>query len=189
MRSRRARTHDQDGSYGAIAIGGGEADEFFDWPAVRDAIVAYVVRRGHPRHLAEDVAQDTIAALIAYTDERRPGSIYALAVRIAANRLADHFRKNNRFTGELESDPSCEKPLPDRVADGKRKLAILKHAMSAMPSLRREVIVRRRLENQSHARIASDLGLSLSSVEKHVTRGMNDLRKALAAAECRDRIG
>lgn len=161
----------------------------FDWPAIRDTIMSYVVRRGHPRHLAEDVAQDTIAALMAYTNERRPGSIYALAFRIAANRLADHFRKDSRFIGELEGDRTCEEPLPDRVADGKRKLAILKHAMAAMPSLRREVIVRRRLENQSHARIASDLGLSLASVEKHVTRGMNDLREALAAAETRGRIG
>jgi len=161
----------------------------FDWRAIRDAIMAYVVRRGHPRHLAEDVAQDTVAALLDYTDDRRPGSVYALAFRIAANRLADHFRKDSRFTGELEGDPSCEDPLPDRVAEGKRRLAILQDAMAAMPSLRREVIVRRRLENQSHACIASDLGLSLASVEKHVTRGMNDLRKALAAAESRGRIG
>ena len=163
--------------------------EAFDWQAIRNTVISYVVQRGQPWHLAEDVAQDTIAALIDYTATQRPGSIYALAFRIASNRLVDHFRKNSRFSGEPDEDRSCDAPLPDQVAEGKRKLAILQHAIAAMPRLRREVILRRRLDDQPHAGIASDLGLSLASVEKHVTRGMNDLRAALAAAETGGKAG
>lgn len=47
-----------------------------------------------------------------------------------------------------------------------------------MPRLRREVIVRRRVLNQSCEAIAAELDLSLKAVEKHVTRGPMDLKKA-----------
>lgn len=173
---------------GRSAVSSDGDKEQFDWKAIHEAIVSYVLRRGHPLHLAEDVAQDTIAALIDYTARQMPGSVYALAFRIASNRLADHFRKGNRFLEEVNSDQQCEEPLPDRVAEGKRRLAIVRQAILEMPPLRREVVLRRRLENQPHARIASDLGLSLASVEKHVTRGMNDLRKALTSTGIRGRM-
>jgi len=106
-------------------------------------------------------------------------SIYALGFRIAANLLVDHHRRDSRYVAEREEEPASQAPLPDRVLVGRQELAILNDALAAMPPLRRDVLVRRRLQGQSCAAIARDLGLSPKAVEKHITRGLADLHKAM----------
>ena len=56
---------------------------------------------------------------------------------------------------------------------------MLQQALATMPPLRRDVLVRRRLQGQSCAAIARELGLSPKAVEKHITRGLADLHKAM----------
>lgn len=151
---------------------------------MRHAIVAYVVRKGHSRDVAEDVAQDSLAKLLRYTEKGRPASMYALALKIAANGLVDRVRGETRFCSPVDETFACEAPLPDRVAEDRQQLEQLAAALADIPPLRRAVLVRRRLENQSHASIAAELGLSIAAVEKHVVRGLCDLRRAM-----KDRIG
>ena len=81
---------------------------------------------------------------------------------------------------------ASQAPLPDRVLAGRQELELLKGALAVMPPLRRDVLVRRRLQGQSCAAIARDLGLSPKAVEKHITRGLADLHKAMGddAAAC-----
>ena len=50
---------------------------------------------------------------------------------------------------------------------------------SVEPPLRREVFLRRRLDEQDAATVAEALGIGRSAVEKHVTRAVADLRRAL----------
>lgn len=154
-----------------------------EWTAVRDAIVHYVVRRGQPADVAEDVAQETCIKLLAYCEHQRPASLYALALRIAATSLVDIKRKERGFADELDDGHPCEAPLADRLIDGRRRISLLQGALAAMPGLRRKVFEQRRIENRSHAQIAADLGISVASVEKHVSRGLQDMRKALSRAD------
>ncbi|TCU54674.1 RNA polymerase sigma-70 factor (ECF subfamily) [Novosphingobium sp. PhB57] len=151
-----------------------------DWHAVRHAIVAYVLRKGQPRDVAEDVAQESLYKLVAYTRQGRPASLYGLALKIAGNSLIDRVRGETRFGAPVDETYACEAPLPDKVAEDRQQLERLNAALEGIPSLRRAVLMRRRVENQSHARIAAELGLSIAAVEKHIVRGLGDLRKAMA---------
>jgi RNA polymerase sigma-70 factor (ECF subfamily) len=54
-----------------------------------------------------------------------------------------------------------------------------------MPPLRREVLIRRRLNQESCRAIGEDLSMSAKAVEKHITRGLLDLRAALERAGVR----
>lgn len=155
------------------------ADEL-DWEAVRHAVFAYVRRKGQPQDIAEDIAQETVAKLLRYLEDHRPASLFALAIRIAENSLIDRFRTDTRYRAELDAGHRSEEPLPDQVASDRQHLRILRQTLDAMPPLRRAVLVRRRIENQSCARIAADLGLTAAAVEKHIVRGLSDLRDALA---------
>lgn len=150
-----------------------------EWAALRQTIVSYVMKRGQPPHVAEDVAQDTCIKLLRYCEDQRPASLYALAFRIASTCLVDMIRKGGQAAFDLEDDLACEAPLPDRIIDGQSRVARFETALAAMPSLRRAVFRRRRIENHSHAQIAAEFGISIASVEKHVTRGLQDLRRAL----------
>lgn len=151
-----------------------------DWSAVAAALTRYVRARSSRTDLVEDVVQETLARLVRKCRDQRPVSVYALGFRIAANLLVDHHRHDRRYVGEPEEQQPSDAPLPDRIVTGRQELAILSAALETMPPLRREVIVRRRLQGQSCAVIARDLDLSLKAVEKHITRGLADLHQALA---------
>jgi RNA polymerase sigma factor (sigma-70 family) len=151
-----------------------------DWSAVAAALTRYVRARTSRSDLVDDVVQETLARLVRQCRDQRPVSVYALGFRISANLLIDHHRHDRRYVGEPEEQQPSDAPLPDRIVAGRQELAILSTALETMPPLRREVIVRRRLQGQSCAVIARDLDLSLKAVEKHITRGLADLHQALA---------
>lgn len=153
-----------------------------DWEAVAAALRRYVRSRASRADLVDDVVQETLSRLVQQNRERTLVSAYALGFRIAANLLVDQHRRDSRYIDAPEEEHISEAPLPDRVIAGRQELSVLAGAIAAMPRLRREVIVRRRLQNQSCAAIARDLDLSLKAVEKHITRGLADLHQALASA-------
>ncbi|MBU2340410.1 MAG: RNA polymerase sigma factor [Alphaproteobacteria bacterium] len=169
--------HDQLSGPKSHAKGAPSADH--EWTALRHTIVSYVMRRGQPRHIAEDVAQDACIKLLRYCEQQRPASLYALAFRIASNCLVDMVRKEGTGHAELADDLACEAPLQDRIIDGQLRVIRFETALAAMPSLRRAVFRKRRIDNHSHAQIAAEFGISVASVEKHVSRGLQDLRRAL----------
>ena len=63
-----------------------------------------------------------------------------------------------------------------------RRLAAAKDIMDDRRPQRRPFRLTR-VDNRSHAQIAADLGISVASVEKHVSRGLQDMRKALSRAD------
>lgn len=155
---------------------------------MRHAIVAYVIRKGHAPDVAEDVAQESVTKLLHYVRQGRPASLYGLALKIAANSLIDRVRGETRFGAPVDETYACEAPLPDAVVADRQQLRVLSAALEHIPPLRRAVLLRRRVENQSHARIAAELGLSVAAVEKHVVRGLCDLRRAMKDRDSRDRM-
>lgn len=151
-----------------------------DWAAVAATLGRYVRARTRRADLVEDVVQETLSRLILQSRQQSLVSVYAMGFRIAANLLVDHHRRDSRYTAEPEEETASQAPLPDRVLSGRQELELLSKILAGMPPLRRDVIVRRRLHGQSCASIARDLGLSPKAVEKHITRALADLHKAMA---------
>jgi DNA-directed RNA polymerase specialized sigma24 family protein len=84
--------------------------------------------------------------------------------------------------GELDEQVRSDEPSLNRILDSRRAIDVFDRCLKKMPPLRREVLLRRRLNQESCRAIGSDLELSAKAVEKHITRGMIDLRKALEQA-------
>ena len=156
--------------------------ELEDWPAIREAIRRYVRTRTGRSDMADDVAQEVLARLIALRETQAIGSIFALAFRIADNLMVDTNRRETRQSGDLDEDWPCDAPSLDRVLDGRRAVEVLSSCLRRMPPLRREVIIRRRLRQESCRAIGDDLSMSAKAVEKHITRGLVDLRQAFERA-------
>lgn len=152
-----------------------------DWEAVATTLHRYVRARTSRPDLIEDVVQETLSRLVVQRREQAVVSVYALGFRIASNLLVDHHRHERRYADEPEEERISDLPLPDRVVAARQELSVLADALTAMPPLRREVIIRRRLQGHSCAVIARDLHLSLKAVEKHITRALADLHHAIAA--------
>ncbi len=153
-----------------------------DWDAVRVTLLRYLRAKGAAPDLADDVAQETLARLIALSQTQQIGSLFALAFRIADNLIVDAKRRETRLFGDVDEEWESDDPSLDRVLDSRRALDVLSLCLRRMPPLRREVLIRRRLNHESCRAIGDDLAMSAKAVEKHITRGLLDLRQALERA-------
>lgn len=78
---------------------------------------------------------------------------------------------------------AADAPPVDRVLDGKRRLALLEQALAELPPKVRAALVMYRFDDMPQARIAEELGLSVSMVEKHIRRALQHCRRRLAEAD------
>lgn len=163
-----------------MAYDGDDSQATKDWSPLLNFVRRLTWRRLRRADLAEDVAQETVLRLMEYGRGGVPiDNLYGLALRIAENLVNEQFRRERRWGQvELSDTLASAEPAPDRVIEGREAVATLKEALAKMPTLRRDIIIRRRVNHQSCAAIAADLGLSVKAVEKHVTRGLLDLNQA-----------
>ncbi|QYF85647.1 RNA polymerase sigma factor [Brevundimonas sp. PAMC22021] len=165
-----------------MAYDGDQQQMARDLAPVGEFIRRLVLRRLGRADLAEDVAQETLLRLVEYARVKRVDSFYALGMRIAENLMNEQHRRERRWSWtDLSESLASGEPSPERIIEAREAVQTLARTLERMPRLRREIIVRRRIRHQSCAAIASDLGLSLKAVEKHVTRGLLDLSTALQA--------
>ena len=135
------------------------------------------------RHHAEsdDLVQETFVRLLGYQASSRVNDVKALCFTIARNLLLDHHRAEKRAAHvELDEAIVCPLPTAERILAYRRAVEIMIRALEAMPPLRREIFLRKRLDGCTTAEIGASLDMSLGAVEKHVVRAFADLRVALA---------
>ncbi len=141
-----------------------------------DLVYAYVVRRVQDRTEAEDVTSDVFHQALKNlaSFEWRGTPFVAWLYRIAANALADRFKRAGREAGPLEDyqDPA--------VIDDIECRAMLAEVVAALPPDQRRVIVARYLEQRSIREVAEELGRSEGAVKQLQLRALEKLR---------DRIG
>jgi len=152
----------------------------------RAPLCAFLRMRGVGPEDAEDIAQDSIERLIRYrghgTDELR-----LLLYRIARNRLADRGR-SPRARGHLplgerdgSEEPHGTSPDPLRQAESGQMIALLRQALFKLPERAREVYLLNRITGMSYAQIARHCGITAKTVEKHIARALQGLRKELGS--------
>jgi RNA polymerase sigma factor (sigma-70 family) len=130
--------------------------------------------RGRARDEIDDLIQDAFVRLQTYCRDREIVTPEAFLVRTALNLMIDARRKvdtSPRIQGGVESlvlvDPH---PTPDEVLIGEERLKELNIGIEALSPRAREVFLLYRLEGYSYAQIAEQLGLSISTVEKHIAK-------------------
>lgn len=155
--------------------------------AQRRDLYQFIVRRTRDPATAEDLVQETFERLLAYEQARTIVDRAALGYRIALNLVRDHFRRASRRPAQalLDDDIPCQAPAPEQTLMHRQKVEVFGKALDAMPPLRRDVFIRRRLHGHSPRQIADALRLSEAAVEKHVARALEQLQREMAKAERR----
>lgn len=148
--------------------------------AVRTELVAYLIKRCQQQALAEDVAHDAMERLLVFAQREVVENPRALLFRIADNLLINaHKAQARRAADQLDEDVEDHQPTAERRLLDQERLQQVQAIIANMPSKRREVFIRRRLEGQSIREIAQDLRMSTASVEKHIVRALKVLRDEL----------
>ena len=125
-------------------------------------------RRSRARHLY--AAGDKAGA-------RDPLESAGARFRIAGNLATDHARHQRireRFAtdhGDLP-DLASSIPQPDALLLVQQEHALLKQAIAELPEKRRTVFLLRTSQELSYGQIASRLGISVSAVEKHMSKAI-----------------
>jgi RNA polymerase sigma-70 factor (ECF subfamily) len=140
----------------------------------RPALMAFFLRRVHDRAEAEDLTQEVFVRLAAKeSQEVDCGRAYVF--QVAANLIKDRVRRHRTrldylsSIGEIESQ-SVDAVDPFRISASKDSIAAMCAGLGELNEMTRNVFILYRLEGMNKGVIADAFGLSVSSIEKHITK-------------------
>ena len=124
----------------------------------------------------EDVIQETYTRLVAAESVAHVHDAKNYAFQVAGSVVIDHLRRMKVVP--ISSLPdldylevASEEPSPERQTIDRDELNQLAQMIAALPGRVREVFVLRRVHGLPQREVARRLGLSESTVEKHMARG------------------
>lgn len=132
--------------------------------------------------VAEELVQDVFLSIWENREQITiRHSVKAYLFKMARNKSIDWLRRNEveQKWKEEESAHLKSRHVPDaskRLHD-KRILKEVKQAIKSMPRRRREVFMLSRYEQMTYKEIAKTLDISVSTVETHMSRALDMLRK------------
>ncbi len=134
-------------------------------------------RLSHGSSEAEDLLHDTYTRLMTFAGWRRIENVRAFALTTMKNCVLVHARRRKIVSisviAELDTmNIADDMPGADRVLEARDELRLLHEIIRTLPAKCQEVFVLHKIYNLSHEDIAGRLGLSISTVEKHVIKGL-----------------
>ncbi len=145
----------------------------------------FLTRRLGCTETAKDLVQDTFVRLL----QNRSGEVLtnprAFLFRIATNLVIDHHRRGQyRETLTLDdpdqpNDHRDSAPSLETVVWSKEQVARLKLAIAELPPKCRQVFLLIKFHHLSHAEVAAKLGISHSTVVKHLIKAVDFCRTRL----------
>jgi len=132
----------------------------------------------------EDLVQETYVRIYTIEDFETVDSPRALLFRIAHNLAVERSRRQTARATDSVGDfealnvDTLEAP-PDEQIDARRRFETFCAAVERLPPLCRRVFVLRKVYKLSHTEIAEVLGITPSTIEKHVAKGLMRCRDHL----------
>lgn len=132
----------------------------------------------------EDVIQDTYLRIYGIQDYAAVESPKALLITIAHNLAVELGRSRVRRATDAVADfdalgVSSDSQLPEEQLDARRRFEAFCSAVDSLPPVCRRVFLLRKVYKLSQAEISAVLGISQSTLEKHVVKGL---------VRCRDHL-
>jgi len=135
------------------------------------------------RDEAEDIVQAAFARVVAIEDSsiKNPRALlYKTSYNIAIDLKRRGTVRQRHIDSVIDSEATAVEELgPERVFEGNRQLHILAKALWGMPKKRRKLFAMNRFDGFSYAEIARRVGLSETSVRKHISKGLMECQRAL----------
>jgi RNA polymerase sigma-70 factor (ECF subfamily) len=153
----------------------------------RTPLISYFKRRGVDQNQCEDLTHEVFARVSRRSVEGI-GNPEAYVFSSASSVYIDHVRRRKSHFADAHDnmeglDFESEAPGQIRVLEGKQALGRLAAIMEELPQKTREILLLSRLEGLSNTQLATRFELSVSSIEKHLARGLGHVRKRFADDE------
>lgn len=138
---------------------------------------------------AEDVAAETLTRAYATESYARITAGRAYLFQIARNLLIDTARREKIVSFDIMADLDLLR-VDDSVEAGlqaRDELRWLGRVIETLPLQCRRAFVMRRVQDMSVSDIADEMGLSVSTVEKHLTKAVTMVMRAVKEREGNER--
>jgi len=140
--------------------------------------------RGRSPDDIDDLMQEAFLRLQVYCREHVVQHEEAFLVRTVLNLSAEEGRRASRARFSSVDDDSLNvidpAPNADEILAGQQRLQRLMVGLQRLPPRSREVFLLHRSDGLSHLQIATQLNISVSTVEKHIARAAFFLRDWMA---------
>jgi RNA polymerase sigma factor (sigma-70 family) len=152
---------------------------------LRPALIKYFLRKCGSASEAEDLAQDVLERALQHARWESAEQAKGYIFRIAVNRWHDRNRRGLTRGVVVEWDDTAsfaqaEETSPERVLSSEQELHAVVEALSSLSERTRDVFLLFRLEQMKHGQIAEMFGISVSAVEKHVSKAVAHLARRAA---------
>ncbi|WP_184716414.1 RNA polymerase sigma factor [Caulobacter sp.] len=149
----------------------------------------YAARLGS-RAEAEDLVQDLYIRINGMEQVGPIDNPSALLHRIASNLMLDRLRSQKR-SGARDADwravntvamaghEVADEPSAEAVVESRQRLKALVDAVGDLPEKTRQAFQLHKLDGLSHAETARRMGISISTVEKHISSALKTLTRRL----------
>lgn len=157
------------------------------------ALVRFLTRRMKSREDAEDIAQAAYLRLYTLDDLNQLSNAKAFLFQVAANMSIDQLRREvlhknylDKEISKVSKDLSAMTPEVislEREIEAKEALYLIHSRLEDLPQNAREAFILSRNKGWTYNQIATQLGVSVSSVEKYILLALKELREAVADVE------
>jgi len=155
---------------------------------------AYARRLLRDQDEAEDLVQEAYAKLFRLENWEQIANPHAFTMRILHNDAMERFRRADVVSIDQGAslhalEPVDDEPGPDAVVFARAELQRVAAALASLPDRCGEAVRLRRIEGLSPREVAEKMDISVSTVEKHLTKGLRLLFDRLAKVEQAEQAG
>ena len=144
---------------------------------------SFLYRKLGSKEDADDVAQDVYLILIRHRDLENLKPSFALLCKIASDLIKDRFRKQRAHFASAHTYLDDEKiasaaASPEDITRSKECLEMLTNVFNSMKKQSREAFLLHRFKGLTYEKIAHQMDISRSMVQRHISHVLLELDKA-----------
>lgn len=146
-------------------------------------LISYLSYQLRNRETAEDIAHESFAVLVKSSTETEIVHPRRFLFRTAANLAVDYIRHNKVVERHVENlaydQDNFQTASTEYEVIQDEAFVLLELALADLPTRTRDILILHRLHELNYQQIANNLGISISAVEKHISRGIQHCRLRL----------
>lgn len=142
----------------------------------------FVAHKFGAHHEAEDIVQDAFHNVLRSVDtaqiDNPKAYLYQTASNLALNRIRKQQNHHRYVAASDIPDEADDAESPHRAYSSQQDLEKLRGALAGLSPKYRRTFLLSRVEDKTYREISEELGIPLSTVEKHMIKALQYLREA-----------